>query len=291
MIETRQNTTNAVRVLILLALALAGMMMAGVLAIMLTFMKVDMMWTIVIQDVLAFISPAILLAVICYKQPWRFLEVDRAPSSLAIALVVAVWAVSMPALNWIVEWNKGVHLPQSMAALEQTLRAQEDIMEQVTKQLLTLNTVGDLVIGFLVVGVMAGVSEEFFFRGALMGIMRRGRANIHIVIWTVAIIFSAIHFQFFGFVPRMLLGAWFGYLMVWTRSLWVPVIAHALNNGAVTVLQWMDTNHYIDGSALEQLGVPADGQFPMLALASAVATALLIVGAKHLFAKKNKQNA
>ena len=199
MVEPRQNTTNAVRVLILLALAMAGAVVTGILGLVVTIAKVNIMWTIVLQDVLVFILPAILLAMICY--------------------------------------------------------------------------------------------EEFFFRGALMGIMRRGRANIHVVIWTVAIIFSAIHFQFFGFVPRMLLGAWFGYLLVWTRSLWVPVIAHALNNGAVTVFQWMDSNHYVDGSALEQLGVPADGQFPWLALASTVATILSIVVAKRVFSKKNKQNA
>ena len=291
MVEPRQNTTNAVRVLILLALAMAGAVVTGILGLVVTIAKVNIMWTIVLQDVLVFILPAILLAMICYVRPWRFLEIDRAPSWQAILLVVAVWAISMPALNWIVEWNNSIHLPGSMAALEKSLRAMEDSMEAVTERLLTLNSVGDLVAGFFVVGVMAGVSEEFFFRGALMGIMRRGRANIHVVIWTVAIIFSAIHFQFFGFVPRMLLGAWFGYLLVWTRSLWVPVIAHALNNGAVTVFQWMDSNHYVDGSALEQLGVPADGQFPWLALASTVATILIIVVAKRVFSKKNKQNA
>ena len=291
MVEPRQNTTNAVRVLILLALAMAGAVVTTIIGFVMTAMKVDIMWTIVLQDVLMFILPAILLAVICYKRPWRFLEIDRPPSWLALVIVVVVWAVSMPAMNWLVEWNQNIHLPASMAALEQTLRDSEDAMEQITNQLLTLNSVGDLVAGILVVGVMAGVSEEFFFRGALFGIMRRGRANIHIVIWTVAIVFSAIHFQFFGFVPRMLLGAWFGYLLVWTRSLWVPVIAHALNNGIVVVFQWLDSNHYIDGNALDQLGVPAEGQFPVLALASAIATILLIVAAKRVFSKKIGQNA
>lgn len=286
MVEPRQNTTNAVRVLILLALAMAGTVVTGIIGFVMTAVKVNIMWTLVLQDLLMFILPAILLAVICYKRPWRFLEIDRPPSWLALLVVVVVWAVSMPAMNWLVEWNQNIHLPESMAALEHVLRDSEDAMEQITNQLLTLSSVGDLLAAFFVVGVMAGVSEEFFFRGALMGIMRRGRANIHIVIWTVAIIFSAIHFQFFGFVPRMLLGAWFGYLLVWTRSLWVPVIAHALNNGLVVVFQWLDANHYIDGNVLEQLGVPADGQFPALALASAVVTILLIVAAKRVFLKK-----
>ena len=181
MVEPRQNTTNAVRVLILLALAMAGAVVTGIIGFVMTAMQVDIMWTIVLQDVLMFILPAILLAVICYKRPWRFLEIDRPPSWLALVIVVVVWAVSMPAMNWLVEWNQNIHLPASMAALEQTLRDSEDAMEQITNQLLTLNSVGDLVAGILVVGVMAGVSEEFFFRGALFGIMRRGRANIHIV--------------------------------------------------------------------------------------------------------------
>lgn len=286
MIEPRQNTTNAVRVLILLALALAGAAATGIITIVLTAMGANIMWGIVLQDILVFILPAILLAVICYKQPWRFLEVDRAPQWQAIAVVLAIWAVSLPALNWIVDWNENLHLPASMAAWEKAMRDTEAALEQMTNQLLATETVGQMLVAFVVVGVMAGLSEELFFRGALMGIMRRGRANIHVVIWTVAIVFSAIHFQFLGFVPRMLLGAWFGYLLVWTRSLWVPIIAHTLNNGMVVVFQWMGNNHLIDSDAMERLGIPTDGSFPLLALASAVATIALIVFAQHIFSKK-----
>ena len=276
MTEPRQNTTNAVRVLILLALSLAATMVTAMATFVATAMGTTMMWSIVIQDVLVFILPAVLLAVICYKNPWRFLEVDRAPSLAAVVLVVSVWAVSLPALNWIVDWNQNVHLPSSMAAWEQRMRDTEAALEQLVQPLLATNTFGEMLLAFVVVGVMAGVSEEFFFRGALMGILRRGRANIHWVVWIVAIVFSAIHFQFLGFVPRMLLGAWFGYLLVWTRSLWVPILAHTLNNGMVVVFNWMDNNQWIDGDALEQLGVPSNGELPWLALASAVATAAVI---------------
>ena len=274
------------RVLILLILAMAGSMVIFFVTLALTAMGANIMWGIVLQDILVFILPAILLAVICYRSPWRFLEVDRAPQWQAIAVVVAVWAVSLPALNWVVDWNQNLHLPASMAGIEKAMRDAEAALEQMTNQLLSTDTVGQMLIAFVVVGVMAGVSEELFFRGALMGIMRRGRANIHVVIWTVAIVFSAIHFQFLGFVPRMLLGAWFGYLLLWTRSLWVPILAHTLNNGMVVVFQWMDTNHWIDGEAMEHLGVPADGSFPWMALVRAAATIALIVFAQHIFSKK-----
>jgi len=287
MIEPRQNTTNAVRVLILLALALAGTTITGVVMMALTMAKTDILWSMVVQDVMVFILPAILLAVICYRKPWAFLQVDRAPQWQALVLVAAVWAVSLPALNWVVDWNQHLHLPASMAGLEKAMRDAEAALELMTKNMLTTDSFGQMLWAFVVVGVMAGVSEELFFRGALMGIMRRGRASIHVVIWTVAIVFSAIHFQFLGFVPRMLLGAWFGYLLVWTRSLWVPIAAHALNNGMVVVLSWMDNRHWIDGEAMEHLGVPQDGSFPLLALVSAVATVALIVFGWHIFSKKS----
>lgn len=282
----RQNTTNSVRVLILLVLAFVGAIVTGGAMKALTAMKVDIMWSIVLQDVLLFIVPAILLAVICYKRPWHFLEVDHAPSWLGLAVVVLVWAVSLPALNWITDWNQNMHLPESLATLERALRAMEDSATALTKQLLSMTTVADLLLGVLVVGMMAGLSEELFFRGAMLGIMRRGRANIHVVIWAVAVIFSAIHMQFFGFVPRMLLGAWFGYLLLWTRSLWAPIIAHSLNNSAVVVMDWLADNNLINGDAVDHLGVPADGAFPWLAACSALLTVALIVGARQFFRKK-----
>ena len=157
MVEPRQNTTNAVRVLILLALAMAGTIVTALVGGVMTFAKVNMMWTIVLQDVLVFIVPAILLAVICYTQPWRLLEIDRAPSGVALLLVVAVWGVSMPALNWVVDWNQNIHLPAGLAGIEQNLLAMEDSLEEVTRQLLTLHSVGDLMVGVVVVGVLAGV--------------------------------------------------------------------------------------------------------------------------------------
>jgi uncharacterized protein len=59
--------------------------------------------------------------------------------------------------------------------------------------------------------------------------------NIHVSIWFAAILFSAIHFQFFGFVPRMLLGALFGYIYYWSGNLTLAILAHFVNNG-VSVL-------------------------------------------------------
>ncbi|HMR19324.1 MAG TPA: CPBP family intramembrane metalloprotease, partial [Sphingobacterium sp.] len=65
--------------------------------------------------------------------------------------------------------------------------------------------------------------------------------NHHLAIWITAVVFSAIHFQFYGFFPRLLLGAFFGYMMAWTQNIWVPVVAHFINNASVTLLAFYFT--------------------------------------------------
>ena len=96
--------------------------------------------------------------------------------------------------------------------------------------MLQMSNIGDLTIMILIVGVLTGIGEEFVFRGIVQRLFLEKFRNRHIAVWTTAIIFSAIHFQFYGFVPRMLLGAFFGYLLVWSGNIWLPVTAHALNN-------------------------------------------------------------
>lgn len=290
MVETRFSTGNGVRVLILFALALVGLVLASAfMAVNVITGSADLLLLTCVQDICVFIVPAVVCAMICYRRPWRLLSVGKAPSWPALLLVLLVWASSMPALNWVVEWNKGLHLPAGMAALEQAIRQMEEAAEAMTEQMMTMNGLTDLCLAFIVVGFMAGLSEELFFRGAMMGIMRQGRANAHVVIWVVAIIFSAFHFQFLGFVPRMLLGAWLGYLLLWSRSLWVPVIAHTLNNGAVVVSSYLDKQGYIDGAVIDRLGLPPEGQFPVVAVCSVLLTALIIMSYYHFFIKKNYQ--
>ena len=98
----------------------------------------------------------------------------------------------------------------------------------------------------------------------------------------VAIVFSAIHLQFYGFVPRMLIGVWLGYLFVWPRSLWVPIAAHALNNSMVVIFSWLTDTHRMTLD-IDHVGVPTDGQWPWLALASALGWVALAMMARRMF--------
>lgn len=277
----------AVRVLILLCAAMVGFLAVSVISYLL--FKDDVVNHIktvtFLQDVFVFIAPAIAAMALCFRRPLHRMGLLAAPSWRAIAVVVAVWAVSLPAMNWIVEWNKSVSFPAAFAALEQMMRQMEDAAAAMTERILDIHTVGQLLSTLFVVAFMAGLSEEIFFRGAMQQMLCEGSRHRVTMVWVVALIFSAIHFQFFGFVPRLLLGAWLGFLLLWSRSLWVPIIAHTLNNATVVVASYLGNIGLIDAAQVDRIGLPDDGGFPVTALLSAVLTVALIWGSCKFFQK------
>ncbi|MBO7609329.1 MAG: CPBP family intramembrane metalloprotease [Muribaculaceae bacterium] len=288
--QPRFKSSPAVKFLILFALALAGLIACSVLMLIcgLNMSRVaNMHYVITLQDVFAFIIPAVATMAICYFKPWKAMALSKAPSWKGILVAVLVCAASMPAMNWLVEWNKGIELPKALSGLEEWMRVMEDQGEAITKSMLHGSSVFTLLINLLVVAFIAGLSEEILFRGSMQRILTLSGRNVHYAIWLVAIVFSAIHMQFYGFVPRMLLGAWNGYLLVWTRSLWVPIIAHTLNNGIVVVATWLDSRGIISGEEVDTIGIPADASFPWLAMCSALVTIILIIVFRKWILKNN----
>ena len=121
--------------------------------------------------------------------------------------------------------------PEILQEFGNWARSQEDKMTEMTKLLTHFSTPGEYAFGMVVIALLPGIGEELVFRGLIQNELWRGSRNIHVGIWFSAFIFSAIHMQFFGFVPRMLLGAMFGYLYYWSGNLLVPMIAHFFHNG------------------------------------------------------------
>lgn len=192
----------------------------------------------VVQDFMVFIIPAIVTAMVASRLPARLLAVDRWPGWGGVLLTLLAMCVSVPAMNVLIEWNQNISLPESMAGFEAQMRAMEDAAAESAKLLIGGSGVGALIVSVLIVGVLAGFSEELFFRGAFQRLLGMTKLNKHAAIWIAAFVFSAIHFQFFGFVPRLLLGAFFGYLLWWSGSLWLPIIAHVFNNTVVVLSEY-----------------------------------------------------
>ena len=117
-----------------------------------------------------------------------------------------------------------------MSGLEQWAKALEDSMKELTTYLTKFDSPGYFILAVVVIAVLPAIGEELIFRGLLQNIFLRMNKNPHIAIWLAAFFFSAIHFQFYGFFPRLFLGALFGYLYFWTGNLLVPIVAHFFNN-------------------------------------------------------------
>lgn len=289
--NNKHDWSPSIRILLLLILAFIGLILTSILSIVINFAQTPMHTSVrilvILQDLLVFIAPVLLTMILCYHKPWKQMCLTTAPSWRATGVVLMVCIVSIPACNWIVDWNEHVHLPASMASLEQSLRDSEDLAQNLTKGLMNDTSIWALVANLCVMGILAGLSEEIFFRGGMLRLLKND-GNSHLAIWTVAIAFSAMHMQFFGFVPRVLLGVWFGYLVVWTRSLWVPIIAHALNNSIVVVASYLANTGIIDAGKFDHIGVPQDGTFPLMALTSAVATIAIIIASSRLINTSDK---
>ena len=195
-----------------------------------------------LQDVLAFMLPAIVTAMLMTRLPARFLFVEIAPRLWPLLIAIATLFASMPWMNAVIDWNDSITFPKELSELEKILRETEQSTSDVVNSMLAGASAGSMILSVCIVGLLAGLSEELFFRGALLRLFTLTRINIHVAVWGVAVLFSLMHLQFFGFVPRMLLGAFFGYLVVWSRCLWIPIVVHIVNNSSVVVIQWLEEN-------------------------------------------------
>lgn len=218
----------------------------------------QMMLMLAIQGVVLFVASPLITAKLITTQPLKYLSLTTLPTLKQMVLVTIAMLVMTPALNLIVSWNEAMHLPEFMSGVEEWMRANEDSAMEATKKLLSINTIGSLITTVLLVGALTGVGEELTFRGVIQNLVSERWNNKHLAIWVTAILFSAIHLQFFGFFPRMLLGAFFGYLLIWSGSIWLPIYAHFLNNSMAVVAAYM-LNINLTTDEYEKVGTVDNG--------------------------------
>lgn len=242
-----------------------------------------------VQCLLGFCVPAFLLARFSSNNYLKWLYLTKLPSLKAIVGVIIVYFISMPAMEWLIDWNARIHLPESLSSLEALFRRWEESGESSTKILLESNGWLSVLAGVLVVGVLTGFSEEMFFRGGLQGIFARSSIGKGTAVWMAALIFSAMHFQFFGFFPRLLMGVFFGYLLIWTGSIWVPVFAHVLNN-SIVVLTAAFTGD-VSASILDQQNPAVYFGESVTVIGSVVLTALFFLMCRNYIFKSNRHSS
>lgn len=205
-------------------------------------------WLQLLQTIGTFMLPPIFCAWLWSDdhRPFVWLRMNRGLSWQTALLVIIIMVCAIPGINLLADMNSRIHLPECLASLEQTLRAQEDAAAALTERFLQADNLATMLLNVGLLALLPAFAEELSFRGTLQQIITNGqrpKANSHLAIWLTAFVFSAIHFQFYGFVPRMLMGAMFGYVFVWTGSLWAPILMHFTNNGVAVV------SYYLMGDA------------------------------------------
>ena len=159
----------------------------------------------------------------------------------------------MPLGAAIQEWNAGVVFPESLASFEIWAKDAEAQAQRITQFFVNFDSFGGFLFVLIVISLIPGIGEELLFRGLLQNKFKVIFGNVHVAIWVSAILFSLIHMQFYGFVPRMLLGALFGYLYYWSGNLLVPIVAHILHNGITLLLVYLYQQN-ISSIDIEQTG-------------------------------------
>ncbi len=186
------------------------------------------------QSVGMFVAPA-------FAAAWLFsdTETNRISSYLNLrkdlnlktfGRVTLVLLASIPLIGVLGKYNAALNLPESFNALETSLKTMEDAARKITEMFLITDSSVAFAVNLLIVALIPAVGEELFFRGTVQRIFLSWFKNPHIAILVASAVFSFIHFQFYGFVPRMVLGMVFGYMFFWYKNIWYPIIAHFLNN-------------------------------------------------------------
>lgn len=193
---------------------------------------------IVFQHIGLFIFPAILFLKLSTNKPKEFIY-WRTNASLILSVTVIMLLLSfMPMINLFIGLNESVVFPEFMSGIEASFRSMEDSAQALTEALIKMENLSDFLYLALLVAVLPAIGEELMFRGVIQRLLSVQFNNYHWGIWGSAFLFSAMHFQFYGFLPRMLLGALFGYMLVYTGNIIYPMIAHFFNNFASLIIAY-----------------------------------------------------
>jgi hypothetical protein len=186
-----------------------------------------------------FIIPAILIAYLFDRRPADYLALSKGVTVASALLVILVVICALPLINYFGDLNSHMKLPYFFSGIERWMRESEDKAAELLKHFLDMNSTADVIINVLLIAVLPAIGEELLFRGVIQRLFSEWSKNIHIGVWISAVLFSAMHMQFYGFLPRMMLGAFLGYLLVWSGSLWLPMLAHFVNNASAIIFTYL----------------------------------------------------
>ena len=233
-----------------------------------------------ISHLMMFTIPPIGLYLFTRDTPMQEIGFRKINPLWAFFAGLALMFISLPFTNLLTELNEGMNFGDAFAKFEEILKSMENAAEALTERMLNVETFGGLLLNLLVIALIPAIGEELTFRGVLQQALTKKCRSPHVAIILTAAIFSFIHFQFYGFLPRMFLGVILGYMFYATGSIWTSIAMHFLNNGTAVIVYYLDNKGIIDAE-VDTFGATSSA---FLITLSITATIVIIA----LAMKKNK---
>lgn len=243
-----KKTTTGSKILIFLLLFIFGLVFSTVLGMFfVNIVDVDMSSVRGLQilqicnQVIGFLLPPLLYVMLVKEEPFNYLGLKKLPvwSLLGIVMMFTI----VPFNAWVAEWNEGIAFPESMKAIEESLRNLKELNDATAEKLMLGS---NLVVGILIFGLLAAISEEILFRSVIQKAFIKLFKNAHIAIIVTAFVFSAFHGDIYGFFPRFILGLMLGYMFWLSKSIWASIIMHFTNNTTIVMLYFLNKKEVIN---------------------------------------------
>lgn len=235
-----------------------------------------------IQHILLFITPPFIAAYLYSSNTKTYLFLNK-PKTIFIGFTILIIVFAIPIINYTGVINANLKLPESFSGLEKIMKEMEASAKVLTEKILKVNSFGGLLMNLFIIALLPAIGEELIFRGILLRLFKEWFKNMHVAIIVSAFTFSFIHFQFYGFIPRMLLGIVFGYLLYWSGSILMPMLAHFINNAfAVIAFYYMTDTAILEKT--ESFGAESSTYIYLLI------SSVLFIFVFYLFKKERVKN-
>ncbi len=192
-----------------------------------------------LQHISIFVIPSLIISYLMDRNCFTYLKVGKLPGGWVFLFVALISLLVIPVNSDAAILNSRLSLPGWMSGIEKWIILKEDEAFRITGWLIYTKSNAGLVLNIFILAFLPAIGEEFIFRGIFQQIFHKWFKSGHLAVWITAIIFSTIHLQFYGFLPRLILGLLFGYFFLWSGSIWLSVLAHFINNAIPVIVAFV----------------------------------------------------
>jgi membrane protease YdiL (CAAX protease family) len=278
-----KKTTKFERLFILLALIIIGLILGTVIGFAYVFITKSnpqdlnaLRFMQISSQLFTFVFPPIAYAFLVKEKPVNALGLKNS-KILWFLIGTAMIFTIMPLNSILAEWNANLTLPDSMSKIESLMKQMQESATAMIEKFVSVDTIGGLILNLFMIAGLAAIGEELLFRSIIQTSLIKICKNAHVGILIASAIFSFIHLEFYGFVPRLILGMLLGYMFYFSGSIWIPMLMHFLNNGTVVLI------YFLNNKGITNIDVDTFGQtsIPILIVSIVVMIALFLFSIKY----------